>query len=66
MTSFRKLEKVRRDAQRQAERDQAQLCIVLYNDSLYIRRPSRARNLSRKHPGEAIILATVDPRGQAA
>ncbi len=62
MTAFRKLEKVRREAQEQANRDHASLCVVHYRGSLYIRRPSRARNLVQKHPDEASILARVEPQ----
>lgn len=60
VTSYRKLEKVRREAQGRADRDRAPFVIVLYQDVLYIRNPARARNLVRKHP-EARIVANVVP-----
>ena len=65
MTSYRKLEKVRRQAQEEADRIHAVRVIVEYATNgvpcLYIRPPKRARNLVRKH-SEARILAAVRPR----
>jgi hypothetical protein len=39
MSDYRKLEKVKRDAQKQADRDGAEFCIVRMGDTLYIRPP---------------------------
>ena len=58
MSSYRKLQKTVRDAQKQADRDGAEFCIVQMGDVLYVRNPARARNLIRKH-SEAKIVARV-------
>ena len=62
MTAFRKLEKAKREAQEQANRDHAPFCVVQFGDVVYVRRPSRARNLCLKHLDEASILARVEPQ----
>ena len=62
MTTYRRIEKVKRQAQAQADRDKAPFCIVRFGDLLYVRSPARARNLCVKHKGEAEIVARVEPQ----
>jgi hypothetical protein len=65
VSSYRKLQKTVRDAQKRADRDGAEFCIVQMGDVLYVRTPARARNMVRKH-SDAKIVARVKPADVAA
>ena len=58
--SFKTTEKQRRRAQEQADRDDAPMAVVLYDDLVFVRPLARALQLVWKHP-EAKILHKCFP-----
>ena len=60
MTDFRRIEKAKRQAQRQADLDGGTWCVVEFPGHCVVRPQRRARNLILKHP-ECKIAAVVEP-----
>lgn len=58
--AFRHVEKMKRRAQAQADRDQAEFAVIRHDGLVFVRPLVRARRLAEKHR-EAEILAVCRP-----
>ena len=56
---FRHIEKMKRRAQEQADRDDAPMAVVQYDDLVFVRPLGRAQHLCEKHPSAKILHECV-------